>query len=930
MSSPFSRAAAALLLAYAAVPAGAQVVLRSHFGTIEGYRLGAVVCGLGDFDGDGVPDYAVGEPKDGHSWWAFSMACVHSGADGDWLDHWDSTGGVGFSMAAMPDLNGDGLPELVVGATGTGEVEWRAAMVQVFSYGVEAPILAFSGNRLGLSREALFGASVAGLDDVDGDGTPDIAAGAPGEGSGAVLILSGALCDVFRTLTGPADAGGYGSAMAPIGDLDGDGRPEIIVGAPGRGGGPGGRGLAQVVSPGTGRVLHEFRSGLEGDGLGAAVAGGRDLDGDGTPDFAIASRGHGGKSGCDGRVQLRSGRDGSALYSHALSLVAYPGAVRVQFAGDLSGDGRPEILVGAAGTEANGGEVSFLRILSGADGSLLHTISSCDRDWAMGEGEPRRRYRQDRLGSGLGWLVRAAGIGDVDGDGLEDVLLGTPTDSHVSRDSGSAHVFSGAALRGSRAPDPPPANPRRVVSEARVPIEVEEGDARLQGIEEIEPLYFFEDDRIYEKSFWVVYHTFGEVVASVGDLDGDCIADFACGPEPNLVSTDELKLRSGRTGEVIDRLWEGQDTLEPGFRAALPMGDLDGDGVSDLAVSVTICSHWHAESGGVVRVLSGATRAPLFVLDPEEEIDQFGRSFANAGDLSGDGRSDLLIGSPDLGFHHGVPWAGLYSGKDGSLLQVWLGAAQVVDELGTAVCAGSDYDGDGIGDLAIGAPKDDFRGAWSGAVWVLSGADGAVLEILCGERAGIGFGSSLDWTADLDGDGRAELLVGAPGAGGGRAYLISSRTGQARMSWMGSHPDARFGACVRAGADFDGDGVQDLLVGAPGPEFRESAWPGEVSILSGADGSLIHRLRGPEPRREKVDRSGVFRLPGYAARPEEEEAVPRRWRLGAVIDLAGDLDGDGAPELTLGAPGWAGDPFDIYAGGRVYILPGRLLASAED
>ena len=150
------------------------------------------------------------------------------------------------------------------------------------------------------------------------------------------------------------------------------------------------------------------------------------------------------------------------------------------------------------------------------------------------------------------------------------------------------------------------------------------------------------------------------------------------------------------------------------------------------------------------------------------------------------------------------------------------------------------------------------------------------------------------------------------------------------MSWAGSHRDARFGACVRAGADFDGDGVQDLLIGAPGVEYRESDWPGEVSILSGADGSLIHRLRGPAPRREKVDRTGVFRLPGYAARPEEEEAVPRRWRLGAVIDLAGDLDCDGAPELLLGAPGWAGDPFDIYAGGRVYILPGRLLASAED
>jgi len=247
----------------------------------------------------------------------------------------------------------------------------------------------------------------------------------------------------------------------------------------------------------------------------------------------------------------------------------------------------------------------------------------------------------------------------------------------------------------------------------------------------------------------------------------------------------------------------------------------------------------------------------------------------------------------------------------------------------TGIDAG-DVDGDGRRDVAISAPFARREGAIVGRVEVRSGRTGELLLELRGETDER-FGTALGAAGDLDRDGHADLVVGAPGAedladaGPGRIAVFSGRDGALLVEKSGALSGDRFGAEARGTGDWDGDGVPDILVGSPGADGKGGADAGRVEILSGRDLSTLRVLEGEregdrfgsaawgEARREGhflvvgAGRAGERRLGrAYLYRGAEPELIARvdagedGGSLGeSHVSIVGDVDADGLPDFAV-------------------------------
>ena len=313
------------------------------------------------------------------------------------------------------------------------------------------------------------------------------------------------------------------------------------------------------------------------------------------------------------------------------------------------------------------------------------------------------------------------------------------------------------------------------------------------------------------------------------------------------------------------------------------------------------------------------------VQSPVEAGDRFGSVFAT-GDFDGDGFDDLAVAGADDGVGS-VPTAGVVNilfgtatGLDDAgnqMLHQDLDGngdpAEASDRFGAAMVA-ADFDGDGFDDLAVGAPGEGVAGrSNAGAVQVYFGSPSGLSfapPVLSQSTAGIGgasedndqFGAELA-AGDVNGDGFGDLVVGVPGedlngrgdAGrivvipGGSAGLDASRSIGVHQGSPGV-PGAvesgdRFGAALAAG-DFDGDGLDDLAVGAPGEAIGLLAGAGSVTLVEGSTGVL--------------DLSSARTLhqatPGIPGAPEGGDA------FGAAL-AAGDMNSDGRADLAIGVPG---------------------------
>lgn len=284
----------------------------------------------------------------------------------------------------------------------------------------------------------------------------------------------------------------------------------------------------------------------------------------------------------------------------------------------------------------------------------------------------------------------------------------------------------------------------------------------------------------------------------------------------------------------------------------------------------------------------------------------FGRSVAGLPDVTGDSRGDALVGAPNESSGAQPAYCGrayLMNGSSGAVVQALASPnAESAGQFGAALAASNASPID----LIIGAPNESGAAiAGSGRVYVFDVA-GALQRMWASPNPALrgAFGSAVASVPDANGDGRADVLIGAPNEspGGtsrtGRAYLFSGATGALLATLVSptAEVDGRFGTSVAGVRDLNGDGRGDLLVGAPYEDPGSSPTDsGRAYVFSGANGALLWTLISPN--------------------------AEYRGEFGHAVAGAGDLTGDGRGDLLVGA--WLENPGTVYDSfGRVYVYSG--------
>lgn len=273
-----------------------------------------------------------------------------------------------------------------------------------------------------------FGFAVSDAGDVNQDGHADVVVGAPQPsyfgGPGYARVFSGLDGKILITVIGSKDGDGLGFAVSSAGDVNRDKHPDLIVSAAQIKNA--GIGYVGVLSGKDGKIIFGFSGGNKNDRFGWAVSGGQDVDADGYPDILVGAPGTdtmGVDSGC---VRLFSGKNGWILHTLHGDSAGDRFGCSVSAIGDVDKDGHADLIVGADEDDNRGTNSGCARVFSGKRGSTLYSF---DGDAA-----------NDKFGRCV------SGVGDLNRDGHPDFVVGAPEDDNIAASSGIARVFSGKRL----------------------------------------------------------------------------------------------------------------------------------------------------------------------------------------------------------------------------------------------------------------------------------------------------------------------------------------------------------------------------------------------------------------------------------------------------------------------------------------------------
>ena len=414
---------------------------------------------------------------------------------------------------------------------------------------------------------------------------------------------------------------------------------------------------------------------------------------------------------------------------------------------------------------------------------------------------------------------------------------------------------------------------------------------------EVDPLYSTAETELPGPT---VSTEFGYSVAGASDVDGDGYPDLIVG----LPGWDPLGgamfYRGGPggydPGSVVTLL--GSDPYDGLGSSVAALGDLDGDGYGDVGVGSTGgVSGWSTAT-----VFRGSSSGPFFdagvSLGTREAVAEWSASnLAGGGDLDGDGLPEVLLGT--RGVDDGAGAVEVFFGlPEGPTPDLTLHGGAAGDFFGRSMAAAGDVNGDGHGDVIVGAyGADDERGAayvYTGSTDGLDASRRSSFPVRVGE---VWFGFTVAGAGDTNGDGFDDVALGTPYGydGGGEVEVhLGAAAGPedgAAAFWRGAESGDAFGFAVAGVGDVDRDGFDDLLVGDPGSGAAYLFAGGQLGLATEPATSLVLG---------DADNSH-----GYA------------------VAAAGDVDGDGYADAVVGEPGW------LAGTGKVRLYRGYADADAD-
>jgi FG-GAP repeat protein/VCBS repeat protein len=844
--------------------------------------FGYSVASAGDVNGDGFADVIVGAPHFDNGQGDEGRAFLYLGSSRglsptyDWTAECDQdSAGFGDSVASAGDVNRDGYADVIVGASlydGTAKNEGRACVYLGSASGLAAsPAWTATGGQ----QDAFFGCSVATAGDVNGDGYSDVVVGAyaydgtrTDEGRAFVYrgSASGPDASPSWTVSGGQEAGEFGWSVSTAGDVNRDGFSDVIVGARWYDNGQNYEGRAFV--------FHGSKFGLitapawtaesdQVDGLfGSSVCSAGDVNGDGYGDVIVGAPLYSNGQREEGRAYAYLG---STLgLSAQPAWVAESNQVGAKFggsvagAGDVNGDGFDDVLVGASEYDAGQADVGQATLYYGSGTGSL---------WAA----PVWTVVGDRPGARLGCAVSRAG--DVNGDGYSDVIVGAYACDNGQAGEGLAFAYHGGATG-------------------------------LNGAE----AWTAEANQAHAH--------FGFSVASAGDVNADGFGDLLAGApfhQNGQGYEGQATLFPGFIGGLHAATWTAesdQDTALFAYSVA-SAGDVNGDGYGDVIVGAYLFDETEIDEGRAYLYLGCATglaATPAWTAHGGQEDARFGYSVAGAGDVNGDGYADVIIGAHR--YDHGSVDEGealVYYGSPSGLgaSPGWTAEGnQGGADFGSSVAGAGDVNHDGFDDVIIGARTYDHGENNEGCAFVyLGSASGlAATPVWMGEsnQAEARFGFSVASAGDVNGDAFDDVIIGAyvyengeSQEGAAYVYLGSATGPRAIPAWTAESDqvDAFFGCSVAGVGDVNGDGYDDVLVGA-------YAWDGDET-----DEGAAFLYKGSH--------YGLSHNPAWTAEGDQAYA----W-FGYAVGPAGDINRDGFADVVVGAHKY-NNPSDNE--GRAYV-----------
>ncbi|HZI93105.1 MAG TPA: integrin alpha, partial [Patescibacteria group bacterium] len=725
----------------------------------------------------------------------------------DWITDGNQTSAsYGFSTATAGDVNGDGYSDVLVGAKDydNGQTdEGRAFLFLGSPTGLsQSPSWSNEGNQAG----AKYGISVSTAGDVNGDGYSDVIVGAqnwaaPGKpDAGKAYLYLGSSTGLSTapvwTVEGDQTDAWLGDWVAEAGDVNGDGLSDVIIGAYRYDNGQFQEGRAYVylgTTAGTGLALAPnwfAESDNDGAEFGQSVGTAGDVNGDGYSDVIVGAVQYTNGLNNQGRAYVFLGSPTGVAKNPAWTYKGDQASAFLGFsvgtAGDVNGDGYSDVVVGADmydnGQTDEGRAYLFLGSATGL---------SLSPNWFV---------ESNQTTAILGKQVTTAG--DVNGDGYSDVIVGVRQWTNSQSREGAVWIYLGSPTGPSTTPD------------------------------------------------WMTFGgqanaRFGGACATAGDVNGDGFSDVIVGASlyDNNGQVDEgrayvyLGSSKGLSSTPAARRESDQDGARLGISVA-PAGDINGDGYSDLILGADSYDNGEVDEGRALLFLgssSGLASSPAWVAEGNQAGAHYGASVSQAGDVNGDGYGDVIVGAP--GYDNGQTGqtdggrADVYAGSAAGLstAPIWTTEGdQDGAQLGASVAGAGDLDRDGFGDIIVGAPGYDNGQTDEGRATIYPGSASGPAPTASwsveGNQDGAAFGSAVAAAGDVNGDGYADVIVGAPLFDNGEIdegqvslYTGSASGASTQPSWtaQSDQEGAHLGASVSTAGDVNGDGFSDLIAGAP-------------------------------------------------------------------------------------------------------------------